>query len=86
MFGRADEPAADLVAIGVGNAARPVVEIVELADDRVAGDHHFGERRGRQGLERVRLEGGGELVHPLAPRPERAAVSGFGRAGHGGSE
>ncbi len=55
-------------------AVTVVVEVVELADDRVAGEHHLGERRRRQLLVRVGVERRGELVHLVAPRPERAAA------------
>ena len=57
-----------------GLAAAAVVEVVELADRRDAGQRHLGEGRAREREVAVRIEPLGERVHLLAPGPERAAA------------
>ena len=52
-----------------------VVQVVELADGRDARERHLAVRRPGQRVHRVRIEERGELVHLLAPRPERARPS-----------
>ncbi len=59
---------------GVRRAVGLVVEVVELADARDAGQRHLGERRSREPVVAVRLESFGGPVHQVTPRPERAAV------------
>ena len=58
-----------------GAAARPVVQVVELAHAGHAGQRHLRERRPRQREVGVRVEPRGDGVHPLAPGPERAAAA-----------
>ena len=65
---------AHLVRVGVRRAVRLVVEVVELADARHAGQRHLGERGSRQPVVAVRLQAFGGPIHQLAPRPERAPV------------
>ena len=68
------ERLAHLVRVGVRRAVRLVVEVVELADARDAGQRHLGERGPRQPVVAVRLQPFGGPVHQLAPRPERASI------------
>ena len=56
-----------------GRAVRPVVQVVELAHRRDAGQRHLGEGRAREREVGVGVEPLGERVHLLAPGPERAA-------------
>ena len=81
----------------VGLAAHPVVQVVELAHARVAGQRHLRERRRGEREVPLRIERRRQLVHPLAPRPERTrrtmgtaskgavegVTVGVGEAGHG---
>ncbi len=60
--------------IGVGHAARRVVQIVELADAGVAGQHHLRVDGAGQPIVRVRIQPRRNGVHALAPRPERALI------------
>ena len=54
---------------------RPVVEIVELANSGDPGERHLGEHRPGERRVAVGIERFGELVHLLAPRPERPALA-----------
>ena len=62
------------VGVGVGVAARRVVQVVELADRADPGQRHLGVGRGRERQIGIGVEPGGEGVHLLAPRPESAAT------------
>ena len=58
-------------------APRPVPEqVVELDDRGVAGREHFRVGLSRDGREAAGIEPAGELVHALAPGPERIAAGG----------
>ena len=47
-----------------------VVQVVELADRGDPGLRHLEEREGRDRLDRLRVEGVRDRVHPVAPAPE----------------
>jgi hypothetical protein len=47
-----------------------MVEIVELPDHGEAGRHHLGENRLCENAIAVGIEGSGNGIHRLAPRPE----------------
>ncbi len=64
-----------LVRLRVAGATAVVVQVVELADAGVPGQHHLGERRRSEGTVRIGIESIGERVHPLAPRPERTGFA-----------
>ena len=83
---RRDQRLAHRVRVGVGRAAGVVVEVVELADARDAGQRHLARTSPRPaGGSESGVERAGERVHLLAPRPERARRrSGCARAGRGG--
>ena len=72
LHGRGDHGLAHRVGVGVRDAARGVVQVVELADGADPGQHHLGERGAGQRQVRVGVEAGGDRVHLLAPRPERS--------------
>ena len=64
------------VRVGVGTAGRRVVQVVELADDRVPGQRP--SRRTSPGPGRSSVSGSrrcGDRIHLLAPRPEVAAAA-----------
>ena len=46
------------------------MEVVELAHRRDAGEGHLGVRGSRQGVQRIGVEGGGDVVHGVPPTPE----------------
>src|SRR5687767_1394422 len=51
-----------------------VMDVMELADRRVSGERHLDERIMRERVDALGVETLGELVHHVAPRPERARV------------
>ncbi len=59
-----------------------VVEVVELADARDAGERHLAEHRRGEPVVRLRRQALGRRVHLLAPRPERADADLGGTAQH----
>ena len=69
---RGEHGAAHRVGVVVGRPVGRVVEVVELADAGDAGERHLPERGAREREARVGIERAGELVHLLAPGPERA--------------
>ena len=87
-FGRRDQPMGHFPRVVVGRAVRAVVQVMELADRRIAGFEHLHVELGGDGLHMVRREPLDEAVHDLAPAPETvAAGSGaLGEAGHGALE
>ena len=62
-----------------------MVDVVELADARHAGERHLRVGGGRQPAVRVRVEPGGHRVHALAPGPE-GAIRGVGLPTEGSVE
>ena len=50
------------------------MHVVELADNRLSGQCHFGKDRPRETVVVLGIESSGSLVHDLAPCPERAAA------------
>ncbi len=50
-----------------------MMQVVELADAADAGQRHLRVHGGREREIAVRVEPVRDLVHPLAPRPERAS-------------
>ena len=64
--------AAHRVRILVGRAVGRVVQVVELADAGDPGERHLAERGPREREARVGIERARQLVHLLAPGPERA--------------
>ena len=70
-----DDGLAHGVGVGVRPAGEVVVQVVELADDGDAGQHHLGEDRPRQGEVGVGVEVPRDGIHLLAPGPEVAAVA-----------
>ena len=60
------------VRVGVRAPVRAVVQVVELAHRRDAGQRALGESGAGQGEVGVGVEPGGDGVHALAPGPERA--------------
>ena len=75
LRGRLAQRLAHRVRVVVRRAARPVVQVVELADAGDAGERHLGVRRPGQREVGVRVEPRGDGVHALAPGPERAAAA-----------
>ena len=63
------------VLVGVPDAARRVVQVVELADRGDAGQGHLGVRRTGEREVGVRVEPGGDRVHRVAPGPEGPAAA-----------
>ena len=63
------------VRVVVRRPVGPVVQVVELADARVAGGHHLAVRRAGQREVGVGLQPPGDVVHQLAPRPERPPLA-----------
>ena len=61
------------VRVGVRPPPARVVQVVELADAGDPGQRHLGVGGPGQRQVAVRVEAGGDGVHPLAPGPERAA-------------
>ena len=55
-----------------GSPSGVVVEVVELADARDAGERHLAEHGRGEPVVRLRRQALGRRVHLLAPRPERA--------------
>ena len=74
LGGRLDQGPAHRVGVGVGPPARLVVQVVELAHAAHPGQRHLGVHGAGQPEVAVGVEPGRDLVHPLAPGPERAAV------------
>ncbi len=74
LGGRLDQGSAHRVGVGVGPPARLVVQVVELAHAAHPGQRHLGVDGPGQPEVAVGVEPGRDLVHPLAPGPERAAV------------
>ena len=74
LGGRLDQGPAHRVRVGVGAAVRLVVQVVELPYAADPGQGHLGVDGAGQGQVAVRVQPGGDLVHPLAPGPERAAI------------
>jgi len=70
FFCRLDQRQRHRGGLGVVDAPRAVVQIVELTDLRVTRFHHLDIELGGDGLEVVRVDGFGKGVHRLAPRPE----------------
>ena len=70
--GRADHSIAEQVGLGVRSTVMVVVQVVKLADERDPGQCHLGERGSGQRLEAARVDRPRQLVHLLAPGPERA--------------
>ncbi len=64
---------AHLVGLVVRRAVGLVVQVVELAHGGDAGREHLAVRRPGQGVVGVGVEPAGDLVHPVAPGPERPA-------------
>ena len=85
LGGRLDQGVTHRVRVGVGRPVRLVVQVVELAHAGDPGQRHLGVDGAGQGEVAVRVEPGGDLVHPLAPGPERAAVR-LGGAAQGAVE
>ena len=73
LLGARQHRRAHRVRVVVRSAAGPVVDVVELADERHPGERHLGERGAREREHRLGIERSRGLVHLLAPRPERAA-------------
>jgi hypothetical protein len=72
LRGRVDQRSAHRIRVGVRGTAWRVMQVVELAHAADPGQRHLcvdgaGERQVTAGIERA-----GDLIHPLAPRPERA--------------
>ena len=65
-----DHPERELEPVLVGAAVGVVVEVVELADGRGAGERHLQEALAGGDLDAVGVEARGGLVHRLAPGPE----------------
>ena len=59
------------VRVAVPTAARVVMHVVELPYRRDARERHLPIGRTGEGVQRVGVEQRGELVHLVAPRPER---------------
>jgi hypothetical protein len=85
LGGRMDQGAPHRVRVGVGHPVRLVVYVVELAHAGNPGQRHLGVHGAGQGEVAVRVEPAGDLVHPLAPGPERAAIR-LGGAAQGAVE
>ncbi len=66
----ADDDTRQRRAVGVGPAIDVVVQVVELADRRVAGLEHLDEEIRRNRVEIFRRDRIGHAVHPVAPAPE----------------
>jgi hypothetical protein len=69
---RGDERCAHRVRVAVRLTVGLVVQVVELADARDAGEGHLGERRPGEPVVRLGIEGGRKPVHLVAPGPERS--------------
>ena len=65
---------AHLVRVVVRGAARPMVQVVELADGRDPREGHLRVGRARDGEVALGIEPLGRRVHLLPPRPEVAAA------------
>ena len=75
LGGGLDQRRAHGIGIAVRAASLVMVQIVELADDGVSGQHHLGEYCAGQRQIGIRIQSGGERVHLLPPGPEAAAAS-----------
>ena len=71
---RLDQGAAHGVRIVIGASARLVVQVVELPHAAHPRQRHLGEHGAGQPVVAVRVEARRDVVHALAPGPERAAV------------
>ena len=70
--GGGDQRRPHRVRIVIWNPTGVVVDVVELADARDAGERHLAEHRSGEPVVRLRRQALGRRVHLLAPRPERA--------------
>ena len=75
-----DHRRAHRVGIGVRRAARPVVDVVELADQRDAGQRHLGERRARQRQVVCRGPGPRPSAYICSRQVQNEPVAGLGAA------
>ena len=69
-----DERGPHRVRVGVAPTTMIMVQVVELADDGVAGQRHLGVHGPGQRQIAIRIELGGHGVHLSPPGPERAAA------------
>ena len=78
VAGRRQQGGTHRVGIVVGLPPGLVVEVVELADRGHPGQRHLGEHGPGQSVIALRVEGGGDAVHLVAPRPERTLAATMG--------
>src|SRR5262249_40642869 len=71
---RLDDPLRQLVPIGVLAPSRVAMKVVELAYRGDSRLRHFQECLARRNVKLLGTESRGDLVHALAPRPERVRL------------